>query len=169
MNQLATSIVQAKEAHATEIARMWNPFIASSEVTFNSATKSPDEISRMISRKRREGFPFFVACCPSVAGFATYGQFRAGVGYRRTMEHTIIVSPEIHRRAIGRMLMEELEAVARARDVHTMIGAISGANDAGLRFHLALGYSEIARLPSVGYKFGRHYDLVLVQKFLQSA
>ncbi|MCY4543321.1 MAG: GNAT family N-acetyltransferase [Rhodobacteraceae bacterium] len=168
MSQSPATIVQADDSHAAEIARIWNPIIEGSEVTFNSAKKTPEEIAGMIAEKRRKGVPFLVACCPTVAGFATFGQFRSGVGYRRTMEHTIIVAPEAQGQSMGRMLMEGLEAAARAQDVHSMIGAISAANDAGLRFHLALGYVEIARLPSVGYKFGRHYDLILVQKLLQA-
>ena len=47
-----------------------------------------------------------------------------------------------------------------------MIAGISAENLAGIGFHAAIGYAEVARLAEVGWKFGRWYDLVLMQKFL---
>ena len=47
-----------------------------------------------------------------------------------------------------------------------MISGISGENVAGIAFHTAIGFAETARVPAVGWTFGRWIDLVLTQKFL---
>ena len=47
-----------------------------------------------------------------------------------------------------------------------MIAGIAGENAGGIAFHSALGYGQVARLPEVGWKFGRWHDLVLMQKML---
>ena len=45
-----------------------------------------------------------------------------------------------------------------------MVGAVTGENEASIRFHEHLGFVEVARMPQVGAKFGRWLDLVLLQK-----
>jgi phosphinothricin acetyltransferase len=55
---------------------------------------------------------------------------------------------------------------ARAAGKHVMIGAIDGENEASLRFHRAIGFDEVARMPQIGQKFGRWLDLVLVQRII---
>lgn len=49
---------------------------------------------------------------------------------------------------------------------HVMVGAVTGENEASIRFHERLGFVEVARMPQVGSKFGRWLDLVLLQKRL---
>ncbi len=151
---------------AEEIATIWNLIIRESVFTFNSVEKTADEIARMMEEKRAAGHPVLVAGQEEVAGFATYGQFRAGAGYVHTMEHTIHLLPEARGGGTGRALMARLEAEAKRRRVKSLIAGISGENSGAVAFHRALGYSEIARLPQVGRKFGRWFDLVLMQKIL---
>jgi L-amino acid N-acyltransferase YncA len=152
---------------ATAIAAFWNPFIRDTAVTFNPVEKSPAEIAALIQDRQAAGNGFLVADHHGhVAGFASYAQFRGGAGYAHTMEHTIILSPAAQGTGLGRALMSALEDHARAAGIHSMIAGVSAENPAGRAFHAAIGYTEIATLPQVGYKFGRWMDLVLMQKIL---
>ena len=153
---------------AEAIAAIWNSVIRDSVATFNSVEKSPAEIARLVEEKRAANQPFLVSGAGQIAGFATYGQFRSGIGYAHTMEHTIHFSAEGRRQGRGRALMAELERRAAARHVHSLIAGISGENLDAIRFHEAIGYRQIARLPQVGQKFGRWFDLVLMQRILRS-
>ncbi|GKY88336.1 GNAT family N-acetyltransferase [Sinisalibacter aestuarii] len=160
-------IVEAGARHASGIAAVWNPVIRDSAITFNAEEKSENELVRLIVTRIDAGHGFFVAEeAGEVLGFATYAQFRGGVGYARAMEHTVILAPEARGKGLGRALMAAVEDHARARGVHSMTGGISGENEAGIAFHAALGYGEVARVPQVGWKFDRWMDLVLMQKFL---
>jgi len=113
------------------------------------------------------GQPHWIAEAGSAAlGFVTAFPFRRGPGYARTFEHTVIVAPAAQGQGLGRALMESAEAGVRALGGHSLFAGVSGENAAGIAFHAALGYAPVARLPEVGWKFGRFHDLVLMQKIL---
>lgn len=157
----------AAEADIPGILAIWNPVIRDTVVTFNSAQKSPEDLARMIADRNAAGHAFLVADDGAgVAGFATYSQFRGGVGYARTMEHTVILAPGAGGRGLGRALMAGIEDHARAGGAGSMFAGVSAENPEGRAFHAAIGYAEVAVLSRVGFKFGRWFDLVLMQKFL---
>lgn len=162
--------MKVRAAGAADIAGIrpiWNAVIRDTLITFNPVEKTDDDLAALLVGKAAQNYPFLVAEQEGrVAGFATYGQFRGGAGYARTMEHTIILAPAARGRGTGRALLFALEDHARIRGAHSMIAGISAANAAGVAFHAALGYVQVATLPEVGFKFGRWLDLVLMQKFL---
>ena len=152
---------------AKAIAALWNPMIRDSAVTFTSRQKTISGLAQQIKDCNREGKGFFLAeDIQGVMGFCTYFQFRGGPGYSRTMEHSIILGERARGRGLGRQLMQTLMSHARAAGVHTLWAGVSGENPSGIAFHKSLGFSQVALLPQVGYKFDRWMDLVLLQKFL---
>jgi L-amino acid N-acyltransferase len=52
---------------------------------------------------------------------------------------------------------------ARETGKHVMIAAVDGANEPSIRLHRRLGFTEVARMPEVGAKFGHWLDLVMLQ------
>ncbi len=160
-------IRDATAADAPAIAAIWNPVIRDTTITFNAVEKTLDDITTMIATRQADGHAVLVAeRAGTVAGFATYAQFRPGVGYARAMEHTILLSPAAQGAGLGRALLLSLEARARTAGSATLIGGVSAENTAGRAFHTRMGYTQVAILQRVGFKFGRALDLVLMQKFL---
>ena len=160
-------IREATETDAPGVAAIWNHFIRDTLVTFNHAEKTVGEVATQIAARREEGKVFVVAeDAGRLAGFATYFQFRGGVGYARTMEHTILLDDSARGRGTGRALMAAIEDHARGAGAHSLFGGVSGANPAGRAFHLAIGYEEVAVLREVGWKWDRWLDLHLMQKIL---
>jgi len=156
----------ATAADAAALADLWNPWIRDTAITFNPVEKSPADIVQMIADRNAAGHAFLLAETEGLLGFATYSQFRGGVGYATCMEHTVVLSPQARGRGVGRALMQAIEDHARNAGAHQMIAGVSGENEQGRGFHANLGYREIAVVPEAGYKFGRFIDLVLMQKFL---
>ena len=152
---------------AAEIAAIWNPFIRDTLVTFTTDEKSEADIAALIVDKSASDQSFLVfEEVGKATGFATYGPFRGGPGYKHTAEHSVILAPSARGRGIGRTLMAELEKQAKRAGIHQMIAGVSSANSDGIRFRKAIGYEQVALLPEVGRKFDQWLDLVLMQKHL---
>ena len=157
----------AVASDAPALADLLNHWIIRSAITFTSVPKTETDLTEMIAAKAGAGHGFFVAVAGDrLLGQASYGQFRAGNGYARAMEHTIILADTARGRGLGRALMTAVEDHARARNRHSMIAGVSGGNPDGRAFHAAIGYDLVATVPQVGWKFGRYWDLWLMQKIL---
>ena len=157
----------ARSSDASAIAALWNPIIEKTAFTFTSEFKTVTGIKRQIEICHHERRAYFVAVDRhGMVGFCTYFQFRNGPGYAQTMEHTIILADRARGQGIGRKLMQSLFNYARTAGVHSFMAGVTAENPVGIAFHEAIGFSKVAVLPKVGWKFNRWMDLVLLQKFL---
>lgn len=148
---------------AEAVAAIQNPIIRDTAITFNPRERTPQEIAEAIVAQ-----PCFLVAEDRgrILGFASYDQFRKGLGYARAMEHTIILGPDARGKGVGRALMAALEDHARQARVGSLWAGVSAENPGGVAFHASVGFEEVARLPKVGFKFGRWMDLVLMRKWL---
>lgn len=158
-------IRDACAADATAIAAIWNPVIRDTTITFNPVEKSTADAVALIT-ERQTAHGFLIAEDAGLLGFATYAQFRGGMGYRHTAEHTIILTPQARGRGVGRALMMALCDHAKGQGMHGLFAGCSAENTGAVTFHQALGFAQVAVLPQVGRKFDRWIDLILLQKML---
>ncbi|MPZ24511.1 MAG: GNAT family N-acetyltransferase [Dehalococcoidia bacterium] len=162
----------ARETDLPAITDLYNAWIPTHTITWTETIETYEQRAAWFVRQRREGFPVLVADDGGeVAGYASYAHFRGDgkwPGYLQTVEHSIHVREDHWGRGIGRALIEGLVERARAADIHVLVAAIDGENEASIRFHARLGFVEVARMPETGQKFGRWLDLVLMQRILDS-
>lgn len=151
----------ATRVDAPQIAAIWNHAIRETTITFNPVEKSDGEVADLTAQDC-----LVWEVDDRVLGFARYFPFRGGEGYRFTVEHTIMLHQDAHGQGGGRRLMEALCDHATAAGKHSMFAGCSAENAGAVAFHARMGFAEVARLPEVGFKFGRWIDLVLMQKRL---
>ncbi|MGE5536293.1 MAG: N-acetyltransferase family protein, partial [Acidobacteriota bacterium] len=103
----------------------------------------------------------------AVAGYAYASLYRTRPAYRFTVENSVYVAPELHRRGIGRKLLEQLIEECTARGFRQMIAVIGDSNQAAsIALHKACGFEPVGTLKNIGYKFDRWLDTPLMQRAL---
>lgn len=114
------------------------------------------------------GFPYLVATDNgTVRGYAYASVYRARPGYRYTVEDSVYVDAAAVGRGIGRQLLTRLIDECERRGYRQMLAVIGdSANLASIGLHRACGFIHSGTLRSVGFKFGRWIDSVLMQREL---
>jgi len=161
------AIEDASEDDVEGILAIFNDVIATSTSVFSEEPVSLENRLRWFRDRRARGFPVLVARDgTAVAGFGSFGDFRAPTGYRFTVEHSVHVRADRRGQGVGTALIEALVERARSAGVHTMIAGIDAQNEGSLRLHERLGFVRCARIPEAGFKWGRWLDLVFLARIL---
>jgi len=157
----------ATEADLPGILAIYNDVIATSTAVYADDPVTLQDRLAWFETRRAQSYPVLVAAeDDGVAGFASFGDFRAWPGYRFTVEHSVHVRSDRRGTGVGRRLVEALIPLAREQGKHVMIAGVDAANHASIRFHERLGFEQVAHFREVGHKFGRWLDLVFLQRFL---
>jgi len=165
----AMHIRHATPEHLPGITEIYNDAVANTTAIWNDKLVDVDNRRQWLEQRRAAGYPVLVAIdgAGAVAGYASFGDFRAFDGYRFTVEHSVYVHREQRRQGIARQLLIQLIDEARAIGKHVMIAAIEAENRPSIELHAALGFLHAGRMSEVGTKFGRWLDLVWMQRTLQ--
>lgn len=131
----------------------------------------PPSVSDMLARRAdvlAKGLPWLVAEDEGkVAGFAYGNWFKPRPAYRYSVEDSIYLAPDLHRKGLGRALLTELLARCEAVGVRKVMAVIGDSANAGsVGVHLALGFTQVGVVESCGWKFGAWRDIVIMQKTL---
>ena len=160
------AIRDATDADLPLMVAMLNREIAESPHVYAESPVSVDERRGWLASHRAASLPVIAAVEPGrsdeILGWAALSPYRASSGYRFTAELSVYVDPLVHRRGIGTQLIARLLEIARTRGLHAVVGSVDAGNDASIALLERFGFVEAARLPEVGWKFGRWRTQLLV-------
>ena len=150
------------------VVAIYNQVLLTSTAIYREEPATIEERQAWNETRKRNGYPLLVARLDDapVAGFATFGDFRAWPGYRFTVEHSVHVADGRRGHGIGTALMDVLIARGSALGKHVMVAGIDADNRGSIRMHERLGFEQTGHLKEVGFKFGRWLDLVFMQRRL---
>ena len=156
------------EADLPAIQAIYAHHVRRGFATFEETTPDLDEMARRHAALLARGYPYIVAEIDgAVVGYAYAGPYRPRPAYRHTVEDTVYAAPESTGRGVGRALLDTLIARCTALGYRQMVAVVGdSANAPSIRLHEALGFRRAATLHSVGFKFGRWADTVVLQRSL---
>ncbi|MCZ4279474.1 GNAT family N-acetyltransferase [Kiloniella laminariae] len=146
----------------------------------SSWEEEPPTLAEMCRRREAivsGGFPYRVAVKADpgepagerVLGYAYASSYRPRPGYRYTVENSIYVNKMARGQGIGRLLLQDLIKQCEARGYRQMIAVVGdSANRPSIDFHLSMGFAQAGVIKSIGFKFGRWMDSVILQRPLNN-
>jgi len=166
---METIIRQATVNDMQGILDIYNDAIINTTAVYQYETHTLAMRVEWFEDKVKKDIPVWVADVNGhIAGFASYGPFRAWQAYKYTIEHSVYVHPNFRRQGIAKILLQQLIDDVRQKPIHTIIAGIDADNAGSINLHQQFGFEETAHFKQVGYKFGKWLDLKFFQLILQN-
>lgn len=175
-NQENLTIRFADPGDAEALLEIYRPYVEKTAVSFETAVPSVEEFRGRI-RRILEHYPYLAAEKDgALLGYAYAGPFVGRAAYRWSAEVTIYLREDQKKKGIGRMLYARLEELLKARHItnlYACIGIPVEEEDEyltrnSMEFHAHMGYRLAGKFYKCGYKFGRWYSMVWMEKILSS-
>jgi len=156
----------ASGADLPAINAIYNHYVATSTCTYQFEPET-EEGRRQWFDSHDSGHPVTVAQIDGeIVGWGALSEFRERFGYRFTVEASVYIRHDAHRRGIGRAILGDLIERARELGYHTLIGGASADQTASIGLQESMGFRKVATFHEVGHKFDRWLDVVFMQLML---
>lgn len=160
------SLRPATVADLAAINAIYNHYVVHSTCTYQTEPSTAEERANWFNL-HDVPHPIIVAEeAGEVIGWGALNQFHPRQAYGRTVEDSVYVRHDQHRRGVGRTILKELVRLAIERGYHTILGGISADQEASIALHASLGFEKVSHLREVGYKFDRWLDVIWMQKMI---
>jgi phosphinothricin acetyltransferase len=158
-----------RPARAEDLAgltEIYNHFVVSSHVTFDVEPFTADGRREWFSHYAEDGpFRLLVAeAGGTVRGYATSSPFRTRPAYRTSVETSVYCRPDATGVGLGTRLYQRLFEGIAGLDLHRAYAGITLPNEASLALHRRFGFREVGTFREVGFKFGRYWDVLWLEK-----
>jgi L-amino acid N-acyltransferase YncA len=151
------------------ITRIYAHAVEHGTASFELTPPDEAEMTHRMNDLLGKGYPYLVAEDGGMlAGYAYAGPYRTRPAYRPTVENSVYIAHDQHRRGVGRALLAALIEACAACGFRQMIAVIGDSHRqaASIRLHQALRFRHVGILEDVGFKHGRWLDSVLMQRSL---
>ncbi|NVJ65949.1 MAG: N-acetyltransferase family protein [Gammaproteobacteria bacterium] len=152
---------------ANTIADIYNHYIQTSIITFETELVSAEEMAKRIEETQSQELPYLVLESNNqVLGYAYASKWKGRCAYRFSLETTVYLASNATGKQYGTQLYQELFTQLKALNYRTVIGGISLPNPASIALHEKMGMQKVAHFKDVGFKFNQWIDVGYWQKQL---
>ena len=171
-----SSGIRIREAAVDDAARLleiYAFYVEKTAITFEYDVPSLEEFRGRIAHIK-ERYPYLVIERDGVIeGYAYAGVFKDRAAYDRSCEMTIYLDREAVGEGLGRKLYEALEEALKAQGMLNLYACIGYPDEPdeyldynSAQFHEHLGYRTVGTFHQCGYKFGRWYSMIWMEKMI---
>jgi L-amino acid N-acyltransferase YncA len=156
----------AAAADVAAITAIYRPAVLHGTASFELEPPDEAEMLRRFAAITDAGYPYFVATLGDrVVGYAYASAYRTRPAYRFTVEDSVYIAPEAQGKGVGTLLLQALVQAATANGYRLMVAVIGDSRNQGsITLHRNAGFTFCGTIHSVGYKFGRWLDSVIMER-----
>lgn len=163
----------ASVADAPVLAAIYAPYVRETAISFEYEPPADLEFAGRIAEVL-ERFPYLVAMHEGRAvGYAYAHPYGVRKAYSHSVELSVYIRRDCRGLGIGRRLYEAMELLLKEQNVTNLYVLVAGVDTEdeylthdSQKFHLAMGYEYVGKLHKAGYKFGRWYDMITMEKLI---
>ena len=168
-------IRKAEMNDAERLLQIYDYYVKNTAITFEYETPSLEAFkTRMVNTMSRYIF-LVIEKDGRIEGYAYAGVFKDRAAYDWSCETTIYLDRDQRKSGLGRMLYEALEKELKEMGILNLYACIGypATEDEYLTknsavFHEHLGFTKVGEFHKCGYKFGRWYDMIWMEKIIGS-
>lgn len=158
---------------AKELVAIYAPYVETTAISFEYETPSVEEFAHRIEEVL-ERFPYLAAVHEGeIVGYAYAHPYGVRKAYSWAVELSVYIRRDCRGMGIGRKLYEAMEVILKAQNITNLYVLVAGVDEEdeylthdSQKFHLAMGYEYVGKLHKAGYKFGRWYDMITMEKII---
>lgn len=156
---------------AKEILDIYAPYVENTAITFEYDVPSLEEFEERIKNTLKK-YPYIVIESKGeILGYAYTGAFGKREAYDWGVETSIYIKENKGKMGLGKKLYKALEDISKAQNILNLYACIAypEVEDEYLTknsvdFHQYLGYKIVGEFNKCGYKFGKWYNMVWMEK-----
>jgi len=148
-----------------EITRIFNHYVRKSFAAFPDREVGRPFVLQLLEQAKDYG-AYVVEESGAVIGFGLVRPLYPFPNLMAAGEVSYFISPEFTGQGTGTRLIGVLEERARELGMTSLVARVSSRNRKSIRFHRKNGFSICGRIRAIGTKFGKPFDVVILQKFL---
>lgn len=158
---------------AERTLEIYSYYVQNTAISFEYETPALDEWKARMARTMSR-YPYLVIEEDGVIqGYSYAGAFVGRAAYNWSCEMTIYLDHNVQKHGMGRMLYEAMEQALKKMGILNLYACIGYPDEAdeylttnSADFHAHLGYTKVGTFHKCGYKFGRWYHMIWMEKII---
>jgi phosphinothricin acetyltransferase len=158
----------ARRTDLKAINHIYNHYVLHSTCTYQEEPETMAERRRWFDHHGNQHPVIVAELDGAVVGWGSLSAYHPRSAYRRSVENSVYVHHQFHRRGIGSLVMKDLIKRARRLGHHAIIAGIDAEQSASVDLHSRFGFKKVGQLVQVGFKFKRWLDVIYMELVLKA-
>ena len=158
---------------AKDLLAIYAHYVTNTAISFEYDVPTVEEFANRIA-KILQKYPYLVAVVDGkIVGYAYAAPLKTRAAYIKSVELSIYIDRSFKGQGIGGKLYQALSDELNQIGIANMYACIAYSeaedeylNHDSIKFHERMGFKVVGHFNKCGYKFGRYYDVLWMEKII---